>query len=85
MTILAALTGVFGIHRFYLGKIKTAIVMKADSLARSGPGDPFEELYKLPAGAKVRINSKPQNSWVRTRLMDGRSAYLPLTEIQGVN
>lgn len=65
--------------------IKTAIVMKADSLARSGPGDQFEELYKLPAGTKVRIISKPQNSWVRARLMDGRSAYLPLTEIQGVN
>jgi tetratricopeptide (TPR) repeat protein len=65
--------------------IKSAIVMKADALARSGPGDQFEELYKLPAGTGVRIISKPQNSWVRTRLMDGRSAYLPLTEIQGVN
>jgi len=64
--------------------VKSAIVMKADTLARSGPGDQFEELYKLPVGTKVRIISKPQNSWVRIRLMDGRSAFLPLTEIRNV-
>jgi len=64
--------------------VKTAIVMKGDTLARSGPGDQFEELYKLPAGTKVRIISKPQNAWIRIRLMDGRSAFLPLTEIRNV-
>ena len=62
--------------------VKSAIVMKGDTLARSGPGDQFEELYKLPAGTKVRIISKPQNGWMRIRLMDGRSAFLPLTEIR---
>jgi tetratricopeptide (TPR) repeat protein len=84
--ILFLLTGTVLAFKIY-GEviIKTAIVMKADSLARSGPGDQFEELYKLPAGTRVRIISKPQNSWVRIRLMDGRSAYIPLTEIQGVN
>ncbi|MBN1901913.1 SH3 domain-containing protein [Candidatus Sumerlaeota bacterium] len=84
--VFLLMAGIFLGFRFYSEVvIKTAIVMKADALARSGPGDQFEELYKLPAGTKVRIISNPQNSWVRIRLMDGRSAYLPLTEIRGVN
>jgi tetratricopeptide (TPR) repeat protein len=81
----------FLVHASFLGFkvyeeliVKTAIVMKADTLARSGPGDQFEELYKLPAGTKIRIISPPQNGWVRMRLMDGRSAYLPLTEIRKI-
>jgi len=65
--------------------VRTSIVMKQDTLARSGPGEQFEELYKFPAGTKVRIISDPQGGWVRIRLMDGRSAYLPLTEIRSVN
>ena len=65
--------------------VKSAVAMKADTLARSGPGEQFEELYKLPAGTHVRVISAPQGGWVRIRLMDGRSAYLPLTEIRPVN
>jgi tetratricopeptide (TPR) repeat protein len=65
--------------------IRTSIVMKPEALARSGPGEQFEELYKFPAGTKVRIISDPQGGWVRIRLMDGRSAYLPLTDIRSVN
>ena len=81
----------FLVHASFLGFkvyeeliVKTAVVMKGDTLARSGPGDQFEELYKLPAGTKIRVISPPQNGWVRMRLMDGRSAYLPLTEIRNI-
>jgi len=65
--------------------IETAVVMKPDTLSRSGPGDQFEEIHKLPAGTKVRVISSPQNGWVRIRLMDGRSAYLPLTSLRNVS
>jgi len=65
--------------------VQTAIVMKPDTLAHSGPGSQFEELYKLPAGTSVRIISKPRKGWVRIRLKDGRSAYLPLTSIRNLN
>ncbi len=81
----------FLLHASFLGFkvyeeliVKSATVMKADTLARSGPGDQFEELYKLPAGTRIRVISPPQNGWVRMRLMDGRSAYLPLTEIRNI-
>lgn len=84
--ILLILSGAFLSFKVYEEIIvKSAIVMKADTLARSGPGEQFEELYKLPAGTHVRVISAPQGGWVRIRLMDGRSAYLPLTEIRPVN
>lgn len=65
--------------------VDSAVVMEADILARSGPGAQFEELYKLPAGTKVRIISDPVKGWVRIRLMDGKSAFLPLTEIRRID
>ncbi len=83
--VLLLISGAFLSFKVYQEiMVKTAIVMEADTLARSGPGKQFEELYKFPAGTMVRIISKPQNGWVRIRLMDGRSAYLPLTDIQPV-
>ena len=65
--------------------VQTAVVMQENTIARSGPGEQFEELYELPAGTRVRIISKPRNEWVRIRLPNGKSGYLPLAEMKKVS
>ncbi|HPB31109.1 MAG TPA: SH3 domain-containing protein [Candidatus Sumerlaeota bacterium] len=61
---------------------RTAVIMKAESISRSGPGEQFEEIYKLPAGTAVRLISTPQQGWVRMRLADGRSGYIRLGDVR---
>jgi tetratricopeptide (TPR) repeat protein len=76
LVLLIALT--FFAWRVYDEQVLHKAVVIADkAIARSGPGEQFLEVLELPAGAKVRIVDRSAGEWVRIRLRDGRSGYLP--------
>ena len=57
-----------------------AIVLKAETVGRSGPGEDFLQVFSLHEGAKVSIERK-EGLWVLVRLPNGIGGWIVLDGI----
>lgn len=67
-------------HKSYLQKNRAAIVMKASSYAKSGPGKQAEDVFILHEGTKVTVIEAFEN-WEKVRLPDGKIGWLPKDDL----
>lgn len=76
--LLGILASIYAAGRqYHLEYVKQhAVVMEDNVAARSAPGDNGQELFILPEGIKVEVNTT-MNSWLEIRLPDGHTGWLP--------
>ncbi|MBI5154664.1 hypothetical protein HZA57_05450 [Candidatus Poribacteria bacterium] len=61
-----------------------AVVLRDKTITRSGPGQNFFQQLELPAGTVIHMIRQPENGWVRFKLLDGRTGFLPTDCIERI-
>lgn len=61
-----------------------AVVMKDNAVTRAEPVEAAPPQLQLPAGTLVEITEEPRKGFVRVKLVDGRSGYLPVGEVERI-
>lgn len=80
--LLAA--GLLATHGHLRQTAGDAVVIEDKVVTRQGPGEEFFSQLELPAGTVGIIRGQPERGWVRFRLLDGRSGYIPTGSLQRI-
>ena len=59
-----------------------AVILQDRVQSRLGPGEEHPAQLELPAGAIVTLLGPPESGWVRFKLRDGRSGFVPTDALE---
>lgn len=85
LSVFTLCVGGFAGWRLYQHyNVLSVVVMEADTLLRSGPGENFAQLLSVPEGARIRRLPFTDTKWSHVELPGGRRGYMPTAALQSI-
>ncbi|MEQ8820063.1 MAG: SH3 domain-containing protein [Sumerlaeia bacterium] len=82
--LFAVFGGLLILHGLARQSGPDAIVMAEFAISRTGPGEHFLQQMELPEGTAVELLAEPDQGWVRFKLVDGRSGFVPTAVLERI-
>ncbi|MCE5271276.1 hypothetical protein LLH00_08320 [bacterium] len=81
--LLLANSALLSMHWYRQNYFTEAVVLEANSEARSGPGEENNRVMVLPEGTLVRLGES-RNGWVLVSLPSGSSGWMPAARLEQI-
>ncbi len=82
---LALLTGgVAWANHSYRAGSADAVVLENQTITRSEPNADSQAQLELPAGTVLELTESPQRGFVRFKMADGRTGYIPMDRVERI-